>query len=402
MEALSVKLQELVPQGPVGMLFSRVSPEFQKTFNETIPLRGKSLREFIQTLPNFTLTTNKKGHHVLRHSDGPTTTANFSDEIPEAVQGKGVKNRLEEAAGSKSKRLPAVRGKRGKAKPVFEPEIMELASSLPRMLNLCECPSKEGVADGSKSLASYILQKRTKQVGEKLDRQLLVNGTNLQGSCGLLGARASTAEEQEEEDLYCEWETGEEAAVYLRTEAPFCAVCIGVQGAGKSHTMNVILENCMFPEVISDYCPIIQTAQQMAGLVLHFDQSQNNVCEAVGLSTVAESLLQYPDLTPPHMVVLVSPTFYKQRREFYEGTRVAVYPLLFDWASLTAMQLRKLMRLGESDAQLYVSTMLSLLRDYQRDNQLPVFSSFLTQIEEKCNVSGQSAPLVQVSTINFF
>jgi hypothetical protein len=80
--------------------------------------------------------------------------------------------------------------------------------------------------------------------------------------------------------------------------------------------------------------------------------------------------------TPPDVVILVSPSFYLQRRDFYQGTTAKVYPLLFEWQTFSANQLRKLMRLSDSDTQLYVSTMLYLLRDYQRENKIPTFDSF--------------------------
>ena len=186
-----------------------------------------------------------------------------------------------------------------------------------------------------------------------------------------------------------------EHSVYIQTAAPFCAVCIGVQGAGKSHTMNVILENCMLP-TYSNRREITTNIQPMTGLVLHYDQSESNVCEAVGLYQSNHTLSSIePSMKVQRIVVLVSPNYYHQRKAFYEE-KCEVYPLLFDWSHLTATHLRKLMRLTESDSQLYVSVMLNKLRTYQRNNEIPVFEEFVKDIQSECNVSGQSAPLQQV------
>ena len=193
-----------------------------------------------------------------------------------------------------------------------------------------------------------------------------------------------------------------EKSVYLNTNEPFCAICIGVQGAGKSHTMNVILENCLLGKVeTEDDVSIIATTQPMCGLVLHYDQSQSNVCEAVGLCAHAARLGEFPELKVERLVVLVSPTYYIQRKAFY-GNHCEVIPLLFDWDSLSATQLKKLMRLSDTDAQLYVSVILNKLREYQRKNKIPSFDGFLQEVTELCNVSGQSAPLTQVQTSVYF
>lgn len=187
----------------------------------------------------------------------------------------------------------------------------------------------------------------------------------------------------------------EGSAVLINSADPFCAVCIGVQGAGKSHTMNVILENCMLNSVLAESCSIVSNPQPMCGLVLHYDQSESNCCEAVGLNSPAVPLSLFPQLKVPRLVVLASPTYFLQRKAFY-GDTCEVIPLLFDWDTLTATQLKKLMRLSDSDTQLYVSVILNKLREYQRKNKIPSFDGFLEEVLELCNVSGQTAPLQQV------
>jgi hypothetical protein len=72
-----------------------------------------------------------------------------------------------------------------------------------------------------------------------------------------------------------------------------------------------------------------------------------------------------------------------------------VKPLLFNWSSLSADHIKKIMRIEEKDAQLYVAAMLDLLRKYQRDAVVPEFQGFIRQLQELCNVPSQGAALKQ-------
>jgi len=94
------------------------------------------------------------------------------------------------------------------------------------------------------------------------------------------------------------------------------------------------------------------------------------------------------------MVVLVSPSFYKQRKQFY-GDYCVVKPLLFKWKNLTADHIRLLMRLSDDDNQLYVSVLLDLLRRYQRANSVPPFATFRAEVEKLCSIQGQQSALKQ-------
>ena len=166
------------------------------------------------------------------------------------------------------------------------------------------------------------------------------------------------------------------------------------QGGGKSHTLSCVLEACLVP------CPeegVCRLNRPMAALVLHFDPSPASVCEVTGLISPSPRLAGYatPRCLPrERMMVLVSPSYYHQRRAFY-GAYCEVRPLLFSWASLTADHLRRIMRIGEGDNQLYVAAMLNVLRGFQRDAALPTFERFLETIVTVCDAKGQSAPLMQ-------
>lgn len=166
------------------------------------------------------------------------------------------------------------------------------------------------------------------------------------------------------------------------------------QGGGKSHTLGCVLEACLVP------CPeesIVRLNRPMSAVVLHFDPSPASICEVTGIISPSPRLYgAAPSRCLPRdrMVVLVSPTFYHQRRAFY-GDYCEVRPLLFSWASLTADHLRRIMRVDEGDNQLYVASMLNVLRGFQRGGSLPGFEIFLETVNRVCNVKTQNAPLMQ-------
>jgi len=187
----------------------------------------------------------------------------------------------------------------------------------------------------------------------------------------------------------------DENEIYLNTHEPFCLVTLGVQGSGKSHTLGCVLESCMIPIPQEK---IITLKAPMTALVLHYDHNITSVCEATGLISphpAIEQLFGQSFAVPKEkMIVLVSPTYYQQRKAFY-GNYCIVKPLLFHWSCLTADHIKRIMRISMNDNQLYVATMLDLLREYQQSGRIPKFQIFIEQIRVLCNVQGQSAALQQ-------
>jgi hypothetical protein len=74
-------------------------------------------------------------------------------------------------------------------------------------------------------------------------------------------------------------DAAEPPELFLNVTDPFCLITVGVQGAGKSHTTNCVLEACLLP-----YAHVTQVRQPMTALVCHYDQSDINCCEATGLA----------------------------------------------------------------------------------------------------------------------
>ena len=216
---------------------------------------------------------------------------------------------------------------------------------------------------------------------------------------GLLGIMKPLAAAADWLGVADEHARGAHRPLYLNTHEPFCLVTVGVQGAGKSHTTAVVLENCMLRDPVGS---VVRTSAPMSALVMHFDSNPATACEAATLTLpieygtpVVRAAAARLALPRDKMVVLVSPSFYAQRRAFY-GPEFDVRPLLLRWSDLTAQQLRTLMRLNDADAQLYVALLLDLLRKYQRAGGVPAFGEFMAEAKEVCASSTQQrGPLEQ-------
>ena len=194
--------------------------------------------------------------------------------------------------------------------------------------------------------------------------------------------------------------------MYLNVNDPFCLVAVGLQGSGKSHTLGCVLEACLLPCLPQDGVSTVQ--RPMAALALHFDSAASSVCEITGLISPSP-LLQLAttataagasagtrglSLQRENMIVLVSPTCFLQRKAFY-GDYCKVRPLLFSWATLTADHLKRFMQVDVHGTQLYMASMLNLLRGLQRQAKMPAFADFLRLVDTACDVKSQTALLRQ-------
>ncbi|TRM67969.1 hypothetical protein BD626DRAFT_480382 [Schizophyllum amplum] len=162
--------------------------------------------------------------------------------------------------------------------------------------------------------------------------------------------------------------------IYVNTNAPFSAIVCGVQGAGKSHTVSVLLES-MF---ISNVEEIGSLAKPLSGLVLHYGEAGASAhpCEAasIGKSTV-------PGVTPPKIKVFVSPSSLKRMTDLYAplGKSITVLPLLFTENELDAAAILSMMAVGGADgAPLYIQIILSILR---RLGSSFTFRAFTNELE---------------------
>ncbi|KAI9004533.1 hypothetical protein DFJ74DRAFT_743292, partial [Hyaloraphidium curvatum] len=174
----------------------------------------------------------------------------------------------------------------------------------------------------------------------------------------------------------------------MNTHAPFCLVAVGVQGAGKSHTLSCVIENCLL-----DSPRDIAGDAGMAAVVFYYDQSPDNFCEAVTLSRPRGDLPAGMARAVKNVVVLVSPANFKRRKRVYEnlGFPVAVKPLLFSWDDLDAADLQTLMHVDEMP--LYMESVIDYLRSMQKADAKPNFAQFRAHIAEMDFTNAQRSPL---------
>ena len=192
------------------------------------------------------------------------------------------------------------------------------------------------------------------------------------------------------EEMAClGYEVGSGKPIYINTHERFCLATIGAQGAERSHTLNCILESCLLPDATSEVSAasgkdvtVIRRTEPMTALVLHCSRSASSVCQAIGL--LSPSQPDGPSVPRSKAMVLVSPTFYKQRKASYGDSSCAVVPLLFKWSSLTTNCVMRILRIGssgEKNSLLDAGLFMPLLRRYQRRNALPEFSQFVQEMK---------------------
>ncbi|TPX53746.1 hypothetical protein PhCBS80983_g06185 [Powellomyces hirtus] len=181
------------------------------------------------------------------------------------------------------------------------------------------------------------------------------------------------------------------SVVCLNTHAPFCLVALGVQGSGKSHSIATVIESCMLHAP-----PFVKAQPSVSTMVFHFDQDPSNYCEAITLTTRQRGV---PSSVPvvSRMVVLVSPSYYIQRKEYYKQIpNCTVLPLLLRWSDLNAEQIKQLMRIEVDDTMpLYMSVILDMLRKMQKDARYPTFGDFKTELVQLELTGQQNSPLAQ-------
>lgn len=135
--------------------------------------------------------------------------------------------------------------------------------------------------------------------------------------------------------------------VALNVHELFCLVKVGVQGAGKSHSIGAVIESCVLPVP-----GIISLSERMSVLVCHYDKTESNPCEVALLGLPSRQVLshfekegvlagggEYKDAsgknvtlpTVEKIVILASPSYYKQRKSDvrrhaeYRSETVAVF-----------------------------------------------------------------------------
>lgn len=183
---------------------------------------------------------------------------------------------------------------------------------------------------------------------------------------------------------------------FLNTSHPFCALALGLQGSGKSHTVGCLLESCLVPyKLRRKGPPIVKLLNPMNALVLHYDSSPLSECEIRGLLSPNPDLPNQVCFDSKKTSVVLSNSYFDSRKDHYNNfPDVAMKRLLFRWSDLTADNIRTIMRVNES-SPLYVTSMFNILRNHGTQGKLPPYRDFKKEVERTCTVPGQRGPLQQ-------
>ncbi|MES1915581.1 MAG: hypothetical protein MHM6MM_007505, partial [Cercozoa sp. M6MM] len=164
--------------------------------------------------------------------------------------------------------------------------------------------------------------------------------------------------------------------MYLDTHAPFAGVLVGLQGSGKSHSTNVVIEGCLIPAGDT-----VHLKKPMSALVIHYDESTDATCEVTQMTLSA--FKGAPCVRD--MWILVSPSAYWQKKRQYAKTpNCRVVPLLFGFSELTSTELRVMMGANtRTDNQLYMTLLSTMLQNAEkRQESIGSYEEFLALLTE--------------------
>ena len=175
---------------------------------------------------------------------------------------------------------------------------------------------------------------------------------------GLLGIRDATYNARYSDA--CETLPAEQNLVFANMNAPWSTFICGSQGAGKSHTLSVLLENSLLASSAAGRNP-----NPLAGIVFHYDNftgyESTQLCEAAWLCSAGIPVR-----------VLVSPSNLHAMRKLYrklpgltkEAPRPEVVPLYFQQHHLNVSRIMTLMAVSENGTvPLYIEVLFKILRD---------------------------------------
>lgn len=165
--------------------------------------------------------------------------------------------------------------------------------------------------------------------------------------------------------------SGSVDSLWFNGNVPQTSVVCGVQGAGKSYSTSVMLENCLV-----DDARIGDLPKALTGLVLHYDKDASVSklpCEAAYLSSKmpVKVLVSYSNL-----VVM--------RKVYARFRNVEVVPLLFHAEDFTFAVMLKLMAVAEGSSKpLYINVVQALLQNNQEQSQGGKFDfvAFIKQLK---------------------
>ena len=161
----------------------------------------------------------------------------------------------------------------------------------------------------------------------------------------------------------------------MNTNTPSTTMICGVQGAGKSHSVSVIIENSLISSAQVGRLP-----HPLSVVVFHLGAAQCGMhlpCESAFLrkSNASNQNYQIP------VVVLVSPSNINAMRSVYADTGATVIPFYLSTADLNCTRMFSLMHVTEDGKiPLYIQVVHQLLRSMGNDEfNYEAFKKALTE-----------------------
>ncbi|KAF3902071.1 hypothetical protein ABW21_db0200481 [Orbilia brochopaga] len=185
----------------------------------------------------------------------------------------------------------------------------------------------------------------------------------------------------------------------LNTTTPWTTFICGLQGAGKSHSLSVIIENCLIPNK-----SIGVLARPLSALVLYYAPftpvDAGKPCEVAYLAVpVPGSENSLPDGQGPSsarsVTVLASRSNLGNMKKVYEKIPgVTVRPLLFKPSQLTIKTMLNLMSVQQDNTALYLQVVTRILREMAAENPTGFdYEKFKSLLSEEPLTPMQWAPL---------
>lgn len=160
-------------------------------------------------------------------------------------------------------------------------------------------------------------------------------------------------------------DSSERRLLLLNTNTPWTTFICGLQGAGKSHSLTVMLESSFI-----SHKSICILEKPLAGVVFHYSPYNSNVgnkpCEAAYLANLRDNS---GSPSPPEVTVLVSRSNLGNMRAAYADIEnITVKEFLLNPRQLTLDTMFNLMSVQENNGILYVEIVRRVLRDMAIEN----------------------------------
>lgn len=290
-------------------------------------------------------------------------------------------------------------------------------SNLPLQRNLSEYPASQPLLTPNLSNISYTTTSTVSVQSLQTSNSIIIDQTKWDKNLdvGYLGLLLDSVDLSNHSSMY----------TFFNSTNPFLVVCIGQPGSGLSHTLNILLENCLVTSSVRvpvRLSPSHIDLTQDSTDILHQDEeldlgsitqqnteinmmpplitSQSKLCTLIFHSFHHQS--EVPGLSlfhsVPHpiidrgiskVIVLVSPTYYQQRKQYYEklNPHYVILPLIFRWSTLNTKQIKKFMNLSDlsstNPSQQYPSCLIDILKNYQSSNYQLSYPDYIRMIFEQ-------------------